>query len=183
MDARNAALLLSSVQGEKSFYAADGTVLRSLEDLRELLRITGRSTFDHHVNEGRNDFVAWVRDVIGDNDLAASLATVHDRVTCYHLVNDRVKELKEALRPASKSPSAEAAPAPHAPEPAHSVHHEVSHHAHPAHHAAAAHPAQAEREYDRQAQREALIIKEFFYGMAAGVILALILVRILTLLH
>ncbi|MCW8965342.1 MAG: DUF5752 family protein [Candidatus Pacearchaeota archaeon] len=55
------------------FYACNGDVLKSLEDLLSFLREADDSSVAHHFNEEKNDFANWTRDVLKDKTLAKSL--------------------------------------------------------------------------------------------------------------
>ena len=52
------------------FKLTDGTILKNLKDLLEALRSMEEGVFAHHVNEYRNDFANWVRDVFDEQALA-----------------------------------------------------------------------------------------------------------------
>jgi hypothetical protein len=51
---------------EHSFYCADGSVLRTLQQLERKLRTISAEAYSHHTAFGRNDFYNWIRDVFGD---------------------------------------------------------------------------------------------------------------------
>ncbi len=69
----------NGVPPEKYFYVCDGAVLRSIEDLFEYLQEMPENVFRHHVNEHRNDFHNWVRDVFQDHELALNLKNCSDK--------------------------------------------------------------------------------------------------------
>ena len=54
-------------------------------------------TFAYHVNKEKNDFATWIRDIIGDAELAERLGKKKDKASTIKLVNDRVKSLQKAL--------------------------------------------------------------------------------------
>lgn len=64
---------------EQHFYLLDGGRLASLEELFAELQTMDDNVFRHHVNEERNDFAAWVRDVMGDRPLARNIALANER--------------------------------------------------------------------------------------------------------
>ena len=65
---------LVKVPEECIFWCRDGRTFRDLKELAEGLAAMSDDTFFHHVNQEKNDFSNWVRDVIDDNELATSLA-------------------------------------------------------------------------------------------------------------
>lgn len=65
--------LLNDVPEEKRFWLADGRLVSSIKDLHNILKSLNKETFDYHVNESKNDFYNWVKDVYGDRQLADDL--------------------------------------------------------------------------------------------------------------
>ncbi len=62
---------LRTVSDESShFRAHNGAVLRNLWDLYAYLKNCDEESFRHHVDGAKNDFAAWVREVITDEDFA-----------------------------------------------------------------------------------------------------------------
>ena len=64
---------------ETSFSLNDGTNIRNLMQLAEAMGSISHETYSHHVNEERNDFSAWIRDVLGEKILAKNLVEVSDK--------------------------------------------------------------------------------------------------------
>lgn len=84
---------LRDVEGDKCFWANNGAVIKNLYELHNSLETMDEATFNHHVNEGRNDFYNWVRDVIHDKKLANRLAKLKTRAEIAKSVKERVNEL------------------------------------------------------------------------------------------
>lgn len=61
------------------FFVHGGGELASLDDLFTELQTMEAHTFAHHVNEERNDFATWVRDVFGDRHLARHIELANDK--------------------------------------------------------------------------------------------------------
>ncbi len=55
---------------KKYFYAKDGTIIKDYEDLFQELQDMPEHVFRHHVNDEKNDFYHWIKDVFGDRGLA-----------------------------------------------------------------------------------------------------------------
>lgn len=65
--------ILEEAGPENYFHCSDGSILKSLTELEQKLRAAHPAVFSHHVNSQKNDFHNWVRDVFGDNELAAAI--------------------------------------------------------------------------------------------------------------
>lgn len=52
------------------FYVSDGSIVRNLKDLIDALDTMAEDTFYHHVNDSRNDFSNWIRDIINEPSLS-----------------------------------------------------------------------------------------------------------------
>ncbi len=64
---------------DQYFYLHGGGSLRSIEELFAELQTMDQTTFRHHVNQQRNDFASWVRDVMDDRFLAKNIELTQDR--------------------------------------------------------------------------------------------------------
>lgn len=79
---------LVMVSGEACFWVNNGPALCSMKDLRDILRTLSDEQFLYHTAMGRNDFSAWVKDVLGDKKCATELT--------------KAKNMKEALSAVEK---------------------------------------------------------------------------------
>ena len=98
INADRASLILENTSQEHAFYVSDNQVIRSLQQLSEALSSMSYETYMHHVNPERNDFVSWVRDVVGDEWLSGRLAKVKDKDRAHSTVVRRVPYLQEVVR-------------------------------------------------------------------------------------
>ena len=64
--------------------------LKNLSELETALKLMTEETFRFHSNETKSDFSKWVRDVIGDEELARYLQKSTTRVQAAKSVADRV---------------------------------------------------------------------------------------------
>jgi hypothetical protein len=67
---------LGEAPSESRFVVSDGRILKDLKELADALHDMSNDVFRHHVNEFRNDFSSWVRDVFNDQELAEELSKV-----------------------------------------------------------------------------------------------------------
>ena len=82
--------LLAKVPAQYVFYCHDGSVFADLRELAEGLRIMSDEIFVYHSNLEKRDFSNWVRDVIGDEELANALAKASDRLRAAEYVVARI---------------------------------------------------------------------------------------------
>ena len=64
---------LVNASAEKCFWVHNGPILKNSKELLDALKKMKRPTFTHHVNKGKNDFSKWIKEVLGDNQLAEAL--------------------------------------------------------------------------------------------------------------
>jgi hypothetical protein len=76
---------LTKAPAEYVFWCHDGSIFSDLLELAEGLRTMSDETFTFHANPEKNDFSNWIRDIIGDGELADELMMVTSRpeaITC-----------------------------------------------------------------------------------------------------
>jgi hypothetical protein len=88
---------LANVPSDKVFWCHDGRTLRNIAELGKALSSMTDETYVYHANREKNDFVSWVRDVIGDIKLADALQTAADRVKAASQTISRVGVLTKRL--------------------------------------------------------------------------------------
>jgi len=75
-----ALMLLSEVKDPEHYFYVKGTVPgKSLCDLENAIAEMDDTTFQHHVSKNKNDFAAWVREVVRDHRLANKLEQLETR--------------------------------------------------------------------------------------------------------
>ncbi len=85
---------LGNVADDKKFWCNDGRVMVNMQELGDALAEMSDDTYRYHANDSKNDFANWVRDVIGDDRLAAALLRSNDRSQAARAISDRIRELK-----------------------------------------------------------------------------------------
>jgi hypothetical protein len=70
---------LTRAPAEYVFWCHDGTVFSDLYELAEGLRMMTDETFAYHSNLVKHDFSNWIRDILGDEELADALMMVTSR--------------------------------------------------------------------------------------------------------
>ncbi|MCC7573986.1 fibronectin type III domain-containing protein [Candidatus Woesearchaeota archaeon] len=70
----------------KEFLLCDGRILKNLNDLRFSLRDMSDDVFGHHVNDSKNDFYLWIRDVFGYKSLAYKVKNVKSKQDLFRIL-------------------------------------------------------------------------------------------------
>ncbi|MBM3200133.1 hypothetical protein FJZ53_04280 [Candidatus Woesearchaeota archaeon] len=89
-------ILREVAEMDRCFWMCDGQVLKSLRELASSLKSMNDDTFRYHVNSEKNDFANWVKEVIGDEELARSLS--RDRAQMLNDVKKRIALLESQLK-------------------------------------------------------------------------------------
>ena len=79
-----------TADSSKYFYALNGQVFKSVLDLMNGLEIMDGNTFNHHVNDSKNDFSNWIKGVFGDFRLSDSIRPLIDRERLWHFLRDNI---------------------------------------------------------------------------------------------
>jgi len=90
--------ILDDVEPNHSFWVVDGTTLKNMQELLSALGEMDEETFKHHVNEEKNDFHNWVRDVHRDEKLAELLAGTFDKEAAASAIKRRINEIQKPTR-------------------------------------------------------------------------------------
>ncbi len=80
-----------SIKEEHYFYVHNGAVLKSKEDLLGCLRNIDDESFNHHVNDKKNDFACWVRDILKDKKLSDNLFGTKSREEMVDLIESTIQ--------------------------------------------------------------------------------------------
>lgn len=81
---------------EYHFVLADGNKLRDMLELVESLETMTEDVYRHHVNEMKNDFSNWVRDIFDEHELADEIAKINSKVdTQMAIMRHLLKKIRE----------------------------------------------------------------------------------------
>jgi hypothetical protein len=89
-----ATIYLSDVAGEYVFWLCDGRTLKSLDELAVALRGMNPDVFNYHVNKEKNDLANWIKNIIGDKQLATSISKLKSQKGIQSKVEERISLLK-----------------------------------------------------------------------------------------
>ncbi len=82
--------ILLDVKPEHYFLFKDGAVVKNLDELYKTIEKISEDTFKHHVNEQKNDFHNWVRDVFEDKELADNLLKTRKKEELIGCIKSRI---------------------------------------------------------------------------------------------
>jgi hypothetical protein len=78
------------------FFLSDGKKLKSIYELIEALDEMSDEVFHYHVNEEKNDFANWIKDVMSEETLAKEIHKVENKIEA------QLKMLKHVVREFAK---------------------------------------------------------------------------------
>ena len=85
--------VLDDVKPEHEFKTKDGVNVRNLHQLEATLNDMSDKTFDHHVDEDKNDFKNWINNILGDEELANSLSNCKTKQQMIAEMRSRIHRL------------------------------------------------------------------------------------------
>jgi hypothetical protein len=88
---------LGDVPDDKPFWCHDGKIIKNIRELRTSLNDMSDETFHYHLGEGRNDFSKWIKDVVGDTQLAEDLSKAKSRMQASQAVAQRISFLESRM--------------------------------------------------------------------------------------
>ena len=91
---------LGEAPEECCFILNGGKKLKSVQELTEALETMSEDIFNHHVNNDKNDFATWIKDIFQEDELADELRKANSKIETrikllQRLVNEAVKEGKQ----------------------------------------------------------------------------------------
>jgi hypothetical protein len=84
---------IADVQCDEVFWSHDGQTFKNLQELALGLITMDDETYMYHANNNKNDFAHWVREVVGDNEMARELESAMSRTDASEKVTARVSYL------------------------------------------------------------------------------------------
>jgi hypothetical protein len=94
---QDAEKLLADVPEYRFFWCNDGRIFRNMKDLSTGLASMSAHTFAYHLNADKNDFSNWLKDSVGDEQLAEDLEDPISRREAAKTVKERVAFLDSLL--------------------------------------------------------------------------------------
>jgi hypothetical protein len=101
----NNEVYLADVPQEFVFWCCDGRILKNLRELCDALGAMSDDTFAYHVNEAKNDFHNWAKDIIKDDALASDLLKAANSTAAARVVTERIAFLSRKPARAAAVPA------------------------------------------------------------------------------
>lgn len=92
IDARK---ILANVNPKFYFWVCDGQIIKNLQELAKALNKMNSNVYRYHVNKDKNDFKAWIKDVLNDQSLAREVAKCKTPASLAKVVKTRLDYLKK----------------------------------------------------------------------------------------
>lgn len=86
---------LCNAAPEQCFWVNNGPILKNIEELAGYLPDMPNEAFQHHVNNEKNDFSSWIRDVLGDQKLANEILSSKSKDSAIKKIRNRLNSLKK----------------------------------------------------------------------------------------
>jgi hypothetical protein len=71
--------IINDADPKHYFYLCDGTVVKNVLELSKCIEKMRDEVFSYHVNDVKNDFSNWIRDVYNDDKLAKRMLETTDK--------------------------------------------------------------------------------------------------------
>jgi hypothetical protein len=145
-------------EAEHTFFMKSGQAIKTLGELMQVLEDMSDEDFSHHVNENKNDFALWTEHSLHNKDLANKIRSAKTRLALLALLEHEFEEKPEAETPENET---EEVPMKTEKKVAYEKSADVRES-----------KPQIKTEYGK------FVVKEFIYGLVAGVLLGVILSRL-----
>ncbi len=86
--------ILKDVAEQHKFYLANGKELKNIKQLHSELKSMDEDTFNYHVNESKNDFYNWVKDVYQDKLLADDILECSTKEAIMYCLGNHLERAK-----------------------------------------------------------------------------------------
>lgn len=90
--------MVGRIKPENDFRMLDGSVVRSLEELRFSLKKMDEETFRCHTVGKKNNVYDWIRDALKNKDLASDLRKTDSAGEMHQAIGDWLTEKKQEKR-------------------------------------------------------------------------------------
>jgi hypothetical protein len=89
---------LEDVEWDNSLKLSNGKIVHGLEQLPMVIKFSDDEVFDSHVNDQKNDFADWIRDVIGYPELADKVLNIKRKDDFLTFMDKAIIDIKTNMR-------------------------------------------------------------------------------------
>jgi len=90
---------LEDVPWDNSLRLSNGKTVHGLEQLPMVIKFSDDEVFDSHVTADKNDFANWIRNIIGDVELADKLLTIRTKDEFLKFMEQAIIDIKNYKAP------------------------------------------------------------------------------------
>ncbi len=84
------------IDSSQFFYASNGEIIKNLEELSSFLKKIDEETFSKHVDENKNDFSNWIKEVFNEKKLSQKIEKCKNPLEMSKIISKRLlKDQKE----------------------------------------------------------------------------------------
>ena len=87
---------------EHTFMLNDGRKLKNVYELIDELETMSEDVFKNHVNDSKNDFANWLKDVFDEKSLAEELQQMNSRIETQRAIMKSIMRELKSLEPPEK---------------------------------------------------------------------------------
>jgi len=89
--------ILADAKPEQCFWVNNGPIIRNLNEMVNELVYMKEETFEHHVNEEKNDIANWIGDILKDEELANDIKKFKSKEKILEKIQNRIKFLEKKI--------------------------------------------------------------------------------------
>ncbi|MBU0581208.1 MAG: hypothetical protein KKA19_08525 [Candidatus Margulisbacteria bacterium] len=86
-----AALRSLETTPDKAFHMINGKMITKLSDLSNEIESSDEQTFYYHVNDQKNDFANWIKDVFNNSNLATKIDKARTKNELVSVLKSQIK--------------------------------------------------------------------------------------------
>jgi hypothetical protein len=86
------------IEPEFYFWLCDGRLIKDLEELTQVMKDMKDDVFNFHVNDYKNDFSNWIRDIIKNEKLAQEVSKTKTKKDAYEILSGMKAEKRKLRR-------------------------------------------------------------------------------------
>ena len=94
--------MIKNCRPEKVFWLRDGRTLKNITEMLNALKKMDDGLFKYHVNEQKNDFANWIKDIFKQVELAQKIAPILEKGTYIAMIEETITPKKKVSKKKKK---------------------------------------------------------------------------------